>query len=920
MDGERFREVIREGTEHYGGDDWFFLRELAQNSRDADASGIRIIAGYIGDNTEFIRFEDNGSGMSKAHAVKYLFKLYASSKENQREAIGKYGIGFWTILKFEPYEIIIESKTRGETWAVKLNEKLEAEEIKPTIIERGTKITLLRLAEFNNPEEYLNLINEKLKKFCKYLTVRKSFKKLPVYFNKSLINEEMKLEGEFVRNIKHKKLRGLIALGKKPSVKLYSKGLPIWEGLVLSDLTDNKDNRENEQKAEGLSPVFLLNSSGIDINLSRKLPIDNRELSKMIEVSEKELSKLIYEIIKKTSKNSPFKILMEKLRNLSYRIKNSFFLKTLLIIILLIPIEIIILNGIYNKKTEKITEKTKKQIDKTEKKDNGTRSLPNSENYSGATVSENTEKNNIDITYYPKDKGLFKLYSATKYDILKGFIYTKSEQVKDNIPKTVKISSGIRIRINGINKGNSFLPYKSGYIIDKENIKKYGNKKIIIKKFTDETVKIYSEEYIKSLEYAIYPLKIIKLKGNYIKRYTELPLKLKLPKSIADKIEPLKEKNIDEKIRAVSEIIRNLIRYSNNKKTARAYKSFYNLKWVDKVLKIGKGDCDVINGLNTLLLRKLKIPANLAIGYIGENGRMKSTMHAWTEYFNKGWKTIDLSYSQAIKQEIKKNLKTVAFNKNHLKKDRDYSKLFTVIILTLFPILFIFYRRRERKAETETVSLNNIAINALIYPDVWSSDYFIWNFRYIPSMSDKYISIREILQGVKKGKIYKSSRNNELLNKKNLKRLLVLDKDEPNFKEFIGKINGLIDLDKISDLQIKTVKEADIRIPDLKDLLIKTDKLLKDISKARLRIFFTKRGEDCFTNYKISKYIYPHSENFVLLSENCREISKYAENYRKNKELALYTFSKKILDTAETDNNEIRLFAKELSKILLKNK
>lgn len=112
MDGEKFRKIIQSGTGDYGSEIWFFLRELAQNSRDADANYIRVTTGYLNNDTEFIRFEDNGIGMSKNHADDYLFKLFASSKENQGNSIGKYGIGFWTVLKFEPYKIIIESKSK----------------------------------------------------------------------------------------------------------------------------------------------------------------------------------------------------------------------------------------------------------------------------------------------------------------------------------------------------------------------------------------------------------------------------------------------------------------------------------------------------------------------------------------------------------------------------------------------------------------------------------------------------------------------------------------------------------------------------------------------------------------------------------------------------------------------------------------
>ena len=57
---------------------------------------------------------DDGCGMSYQHARRFLFALYASSKEASREQAGKFGIGFWSVLRFEPSTIVIRSRpSRG---------------------------------------------------------------------------------------------------------------------------------------------------------------------------------------------------------------------------------------------------------------------------------------------------------------------------------------------------------------------------------------------------------------------------------------------------------------------------------------------------------------------------------------------------------------------------------------------------------------------------------------------------------------------------------------------------------------------------------------------------------------------------------------------------------------------------------------
>ena len=69
---------------------------------------------------------DNGEGMTFEHARRYLFALYASSKEGKKNQAGKFGVGFWSILRFEPATIVIRSRPRvGAPWGVALDGRLE---------------------------------------------------------------------------------------------------------------------------------------------------------------------------------------------------------------------------------------------------------------------------------------------------------------------------------------------------------------------------------------------------------------------------------------------------------------------------------------------------------------------------------------------------------------------------------------------------------------------------------------------------------------------------------------------------------------------------------------------------------------------------------------------------------------------------
>ena len=104
MRGSDFKKrALHEGL-RYGEDRMVFLRELAQNSRDAGARSIRVTTKLEGGELS-LPFEDDGAGMGYDHARSYLFTLYASSKEDETTSAGRFGVGFWSVLLFKPSAI-----------------------------------------------------------------------------------------------------------------------------------------------------------------------------------------------------------------------------------------------------------------------------------------------------------------------------------------------------------------------------------------------------------------------------------------------------------------------------------------------------------------------------------------------------------------------------------------------------------------------------------------------------------------------------------------------------------------------------------------------------------------------------------------------------------------------------------------------
>ncbi len=70
-----------------------------------------------------------------------------------------------------------------------------------------------------------------------------------------------------------------MGLGEKPEVRLFARGLPVWQGAVLSQMSHLQvDADVHAEVGEGLAPVFLLNGNHLDVTFSRNLAVENRAL------------------------------------------------------------------------------------------------------------------------------------------------------------------------------------------------------------------------------------------------------------------------------------------------------------------------------------------------------------------------------------------------------------------------------------------------------------------------------------------------------------------------------------------------------------------------------------------------------------------------------------------------------------------
>jgi len=108
-----------------------FYRELVQNSIDAGASRVVVNLGWEPDpsgqgeddppGTLTVAVRDDGCGMDRDVLENQLTVLFRSGKEEQEGKIGKFGVGFVSVLALKPELVAVRTSTgQGERWTLHL--------------------------------------------------------------------------------------------------------------------------------------------------------------------------------------------------------------------------------------------------------------------------------------------------------------------------------------------------------------------------------------------------------------------------------------------------------------------------------------------------------------------------------------------------------------------------------------------------------------------------------------------------------------------------------------------------------------------------------------------------------------------------------------------------------------------------------
>jgi molecular chaperone HtpG len=153
-------------------DPYAFLRELVQNGIDAGASRLEVRFELDDGGQATLSVDDDGEGMSREIIEGPLLTLFNSAKDRDDTKIGRYGVGFVSVLAIEPDEVQVQTWRDGTGWLLRLwtDQSFELAEAAPRA-DSGTTVTLFKTATVDEFGEHVDAGRAALERWCRHAQI-----------------------------------------------------------------------------------------------------------------------------------------------------------------------------------------------------------------------------------------------------------------------------------------------------------------------------------------------------------------------------------------------------------------------------------------------------------------------------------------------------------------------------------------------------------------------------------------------------------------------------------------------------------------------------------------------------------------------------------------------------------------------------
>ncbi len=655
-----FRERARLEADRYGPDPWIFVRELLQNSRDAGANQVAFTVGETEGpegTVEWVACHDDGEGMTFEHARRYLFALYASSKEDRKNQAGKFGVGFWSILRFDPKTIIIRSCPRdGKPWTVRLDGSLERAEHLDPPTRPGTEILLERPKGDGRLE---HRIYDAVWQSARYLHRRDAVDQpLPITINGRSANAEFGL-GAPSASFRRRSVRGVVGLGRAPRVELFCRGLRVRSAACLEDLVAPAGRHtarirvQFPELPEGLAPVALLESNALEVMLSRSDARDGRALARVVKLAQRELERLVERQLSFARPMPWYRRAVERVRG---RLRDSLAWRTTagsLVGAVAAVLLSLWLWGDGDAGTPPGEETPPLPVAAPEVSVPVNRTYADlGRRYRGPRVDvlSPAAAEPVQLSYSPASERLH-FAALTFPDLLDDGAPNHEAEVRvagtyQGIPcEHLCIDVAFPIHDRGVVR----LPVPTGHRIVRGSVM-----------LAERSISLYVTDEghpaIDLGEGAEGLLRFQTTPGEDPGPKPRARVVSDLPEGLRTMTQRLAALPINQRTGELLAYVVENVEYDRSAELARLHTRAQGAGqgFIDRTIELGKGDCDVQNGLLVALMQASGVSARLAVGYLGVDGKALPWLHAWAEYRDEHghWQIADASERSAPVPQI----------------------------------------------------------------------------------------------------------------------------------------------------------------------------------------------------------------------------------------------------------------------------
>ncbi len=630
-----FHEALR-----YGGDAWVFVRELLQNSRDAGARRVDLTVERC-DGVDRIRCRDDGCGMAFDHAHRYLFTLYASSKSGQSDTAGRFGIGFWAVLRFEPDEIFVRSALEDETgWLLRMSGDLEQIERSGAALGRGTEIELVRKARGGDP---VAAVWEAVQRDARHLRAEDGGI-LDVRVNSRRATAEIALDPPSLA-FSRSGLHGAVALSDRPQVDLLAHGLRVRTTATLDELLTQPDRRRhrNTSTPEGLVPKVILDSRRLQVLLARGDARTDRELRQLVAIGRRGVRRLVRGQLDRGAGLGWF-------RRTGVRCLEVLSARWARMLVAGLVVAVLLAAGIWagrgpGRKTGPEARGAESMALGLLRPDLILKTEATGRYLGPAADRLEALPAGIPLRYLPSTaEPLLAVFRVIALDN-DGRVVPPAQSPGSRPYLGVACQEScleIELDLDGLS-GGIRLPVPTGHLLDPASLRLEGGSGSLWAA-SDGGPLLEIEENLSGL--------VRYRTGAGFENQPIAPGSWPVLPETADNFAlRLQSLEADEVAQAATDWVRQQVVYDTSQNTVDRHRAAAreNLAFAQRCLAVGAGDCDVQNALVAAVVARAGVPVRMAVGFVGAHGRAVPGLHAWVEYRGEGgvWRAADASQGES---------------------------------------------------------------------------------------------------------------------------------------------------------------------------------------------------------------------------------------------------------------------------------